>query len=99
MANNDLIDPKNIKSDIVNKKLDTFLAMASHFSLGEKAENPKKHYETIYKDHMAFKITDSPVENQKNKYPISVKIAGNDSNDFVTEKQLRYYLYLMIFYS
>lgn len=84
-----MIDPKNIKTDIVNKKVDTFLAMASHFSIGEKPENPKKHYESIYKDHMAFKTTDSPAVNQKNKNPLCVKIAGNDYNDFVTEKQLR----------
>jgi len=84
-----MIDPKNIKTQIINKKVDTFLAMASNFSIGEKPEEPKKHYESIYKDHMAFKITDDPVENQKNKHPLSVKIAGNDHNDFVTEKQLR----------
>lgn len=84
-----MIDPKNIKTDIVNKKVDTFLAMASHFSIGEKPENPKKHYESVYKDHMAFKTTDDPVQNQKNKHPLCVKIAGNDHNDFVTEKQLR----------
>lgn len=84
-----MIDPKNIKTEVINKKLDTFLAMASHFSLSEKHENPKKHYESIYKDHMVFKTTDDPVQSQKNKHPLCVKIAGNDNNDFITEKQLR----------
>ncbi len=84
-----MIDPKDVKTDIVNKKVDTFLAMASHFSIAEKPENPKNHYESIYKDHMAFKTTNSPAENQKNKNPLCVNLKGNDQNDFVTEKQLR----------
>jgi len=66
--------------------------MASHFSLSEKPENTKKHYESVYKDHMEFKITDDPVQNFKNKHPLCVNTAGNHINDFVTEKQLRYFL-------
>ncbi len=84
-----MINPKDIKTDIVNGKLDTFLAMASHFSLSEKPENPKKHYESIYKDHHFFKTTNDPAKSQKDKHPLCVKIAGNDENDFVSEKQLR----------
>lgn len=87
IAKKDFIDPKKTKSDIVNKKVDTFHAMDSHFSLGEKFDNYKSTYETVYKSEMIPKESDIYNEVNVNLRGLNVKIAGSHKNDFKTEKQ------------
>jgi hypothetical protein len=85
----DFINQKNINSNIINQKRDTFKLRNTNFILGEE-ENPEKAYLSICKDTYKGKSVIDPVKNLKDiKEITTVKISNNQGNDFLTEKQYK----------
>lgn len=65
--------------------------MDTNFVFGDM-ENPKNTYLTVYGNKLDGRPVKSPVKNLKNNKEITtVKISNNMENDFVTEKQLKYF--------
>lgn len=82
------IDPRMTITNIKNEKRETFKLMNTNFVMGDK-ENPKNTYMTIYKKELDGRPCKSPVKNLKKAFGINLKISNNESNDYLSEKQLR----------
>lgn len=77
--------PRDLNNARFQATIDDQTLKRSHFSIGDKAQPSKDHFETTYSKAMDNKGLAKPYQIPNNTYKSSVNIKGKDNNSYVSE--------------
>lgn len=90
VAKQDFIDPKLDGKTLDKNKFDNKQLRQSHFTLGDKSQNPLEQYATTYGNTMIPKQLDPKEYNQTNSNHVnSLNLKGEGPTNYVSETKAK----------